>query len=1022
MKNVLVLLALILAAPISLSAADGALPNWIWAGEASGNQTVYLRRTFELPDAPKRARFVVAADNSFEVLVNQKETLSGNSWQEPACAWIEKMLKKGPNVLAFEVVNTDGPGAFAASLEIELADGSTMTIVTGPDWRALPTREKDWEDLDHDDSQWPMAKAIGALGAEGLPWSGQVNGETFKNAQPASRDPKPREATELRVAPGFKVERIYSVPKTEEGSWVSITMDPKGRFYVSDQGDTGLYRLTPPVLGDPNSETKIESVPVEMSGAHGLLWAFDSLYVVANEKNAGLYRLRDTNGDDQLDSVEKLRALQGGGEHGPHAVVLTPDGKSLLVHGGNHTEVPELSGSFLPSNWQEDLLLPRQWDANGHARGRMAPGGWVAQTDPDGKDWYMFSVGYRNQYDMAFNRFGDLFVYDSDMEWDMGMPWYVPTRLSHTTSGSEFGWRSGSGRWPAYFEDSLPSVIDIGPGSPTGVVSGMGAKFPTQYQDALFILDWTFGTIWAIHLTPRGSSYTATKEEFVSGAPLPVTDAVIGADGLLYFTVGGRGTQSALYRVRYEGKDSLDAPTSDDRKSSKARELRRSLEKYHGRQDAEAVDAAWPHMGSEDIFIRHAARVAVENQSVVEWQERALKEKDPLAAANAIIALAHRGSAELKPRALEAIGRFKLKKLKGQTLLAVLRAYQLIFTRFGEPDAEQAARAIEQIDALVPCEDDAANAEAMSLLVYLKAPSAIEKGLALMSDPRPEVLPDWAEVIKRNPGYGSPIRAMLENPPPTRGIHYAFILRNLRYGWSMPQREAYFKFIVEASKRPGGASYSGFLKNTRDEALANCSESERAALASITGESLDPPPPFEVQPVKGPGQQWTLGDAEKAVGSTLSGRSFEAGRNAFHAVGCAKCHRFDGAGGAIGPDLTTVRNKFSMKDLLEAMVEPSKVISDQYGSSNVTLKDGRLVSGLVIKLTPGDPQSDIEIHTSNPDEPPVKAKPSEIESIEPSKVSQMPEALLDPLSAEELSDLLAYLLSQGNPQDSMFKK
>ncbi|MBI1784380.1 cytochrome C, partial [Candidatus Sumerlaeota bacterium] len=697
---------------------------------------------------------------------------------------------------------------------------------------------------------------------------------------------------------------------------------------------------------------------------------------------------------------------------------------------GNHTDLTTLAGGFMPTNWQEDLLLPRQWDANGHAKGRMAPGGWIAQTDPDGKDWFMYSVGYRNMYDAAFNRFGDFFTYDSDMEWDMGMPWYVPTRICNATSGSDFGWRSGSGRPPAYFEDSLPPVVDIGPGSPTGVVAGLGAKFPARYQDALFALDWTFGTIWAIHLKPLGSSYSGTKEEFVSGAPLPVTDAVIGADGALYFTVGGRGTQSALYRVIYTGRESIAAPTSDDPKAKEARETRRSLEAFHGRRDPKAVETAWPHLGDADRFMRYAARIAIENQPAEEWQDRAFAEKDPLAAADALIAIAHQGKPELKSRALEAISRFDLAKLKGQTLLAMLRAYELLFARLGQPDEKQAARAIAQLDPLLPKagdppgsgNSDEANAETASLLVYLKAPSAVEKCLALMSDPRPQTLPDWAEVIKRNPGYGNPIRAMLNNPPPTRGIHYAFILRNLRYGWSLPQRETYFKFIVEASKHPGGASYAGFLKNTRAEALANCSDSERAALASITGESLEAPPAFEVKPVQGPGRQWTVDEAAKVVEPALKGRNFEAGRNAFYAIGCNKCHRFDGAGGAIGPDLTTARNKFSVRDLLEAIIEPSKIISDQFGSFNVSLKDGRYISGLVIPVTPGDPNSDVDIYTSNTDEPPTRAKKSEIEKIEVSKVSQMGEELVNPLSAEELSDLVAYLLSMGDASDGAFKK
>ena len=286
-----------------------------------------------------------------------------------------------------------------------------------------------------------------------------------------------------------------------------------------------------------------------------MLVAFDSLYVSGSgSQGVGLYRLRDTDGDDQYDQVTHLKEIRGGGEHGPHGLRLTPDGKSIMLVAGNHTLPPEgFQSSLVPKNWGEDQLLPRQWDANGHARGILAPGGWIARTDPDGKTWEIFSSGYRNSYDIAFNAEGDLFAYDSDMEWDMGMPWYRPTRAVHATSGSEFGWRSGTGKWPAYYVDSLPPMLNIGPGSPVGVTFGYGAKFPAKYQKALYLCDWTFGTIYALHLEPHGSTYKAVKEEFLSRTPLPLTDAAVGPDGALYFTIGGRGTQSELFRVTYVG-------------------------------------------------------------------------------------------------------------------------------------------------------------------------------------------------------------------------------------------------------------------------------------------------------------------------------------------------------------------------------------------------------------------------------------------------------------------------------------
>ena len=111
----------------------------------------------------------------------------------------------------------------------------------------------------------------------------------------------------------------------------------------------------------------------------------------------------------------------------------------------------------------------------------------------------MVCNGFRNPFDLAFNEHGDLFAYDADMEWDLGMPWYQPTRMVHVVPGAEWGWRNGTGKWPTYYEDSLPPVIEYRPRlSPTGVLSGLGGKFPAKYQKAIYLFDWTFATIHAV--------------------------------------------------------------------------------------------------------------------------------------------------------------------------------------------------------------------------------------------------------------------------------------------------------------------------------------------------------------------------------------------------------------------------------------------------------------------------------------------------------------------------------------------
>src|SRR5688572_22623161 len=437
-------------------------------------------------------------------------------------------------------------------------------------------------------------------------------------------------AANLKVPKDFKVDLLYTVPKDKQGSWVAMCTDPKGRLIVSDQYGK-LYRLTLPSTG-VTAEPQIEIIEAEIGCAQGLLYAFDSLYVMVNEERfqgRGLYRLRDTNGDDKYDETKLLRKLQGGGEHGPHAILLSPDKQSLTVIIGNQTKLTEINSSRVPLHWSEDHLLPRLSDGNGFMRGVLAPGGWIARVDPEGQKWELIANGFRNEYDAAFNHDGELFAYDADMEWDINTPWYRPTRVSHVISGAEFGWRNGAGKHPAYYIDTFGAVVNVGPGSPTGVTFGYGAKFPAKYQNAFFICDWSFGKLYAVHLKPEDSTYTGELEEFITGEPLALTDLVVNErDGAMYFAVGGRRTQSALYRVTYTGKEST-ALARPDNKNRGDREDRRELEAFHGKQDPKAVKEAWDHLDDDDRAMRFAARIALEWQDPAQWRERALKEKDP---------------------------------------------------------------------------------------------------------------------------------------------------------------------------------------------------------------------------------------------------------------------------------------------------------------------------------------------------------------------------------------------------------
>ena len=831
-------------------------------------------------------------------------------------------------------------------------------------------------------------------------------------AQPpkSPKEPPATPVDQLKVAKGFRVELLYSVPKDKEGSWVNLCTIPGGKLVVSDQYG-GLYQVTPPALGGKAEDTKVEKIEVDIGEAQGLLWAFDSLYVVVNKGGkyeCGLYRVRDTNGDGKLDKVEQLRELVGAGEHGPHAVLPTQDGKNLIVVCGNQSKMTELAGSRVPKLWGEDHLLPRMPDGRGFMRGVLGPGGCIYQVDPEGKKWELLATGFRNQFDAALNRFGDLFSYDADMEWDINTPWYRPTRVCFAASGAEFGWRNGAGKWPAYYPDSLPAVANVGPGSPTGIAFGYGAKFPAKYQEALFICDWSYGKLYAVHLEPTGASYTGTLEEFVTGSPLPLTDVVTSPhDGALYFAIGGRKTKSGLYRVTYVGSEST-APSKqspDNPQAAEARALRKKLESFHGRQDAAAVDTAWPHLKSEDRFIRHAARTAIEHQDVRSWRAKALAETDPTASIGALLALARAGGSdpfhrkpdappvdsELRGQILASLARLDWKSLTATQRIDALRVYHVALNRLGPPSDAERQAILAKLDGQFPAVGREVNTELAQLLVYLESPTIAAKG----------------------------VKALMTAPTQEEQIDFARSLRVLKSGWTPELRKTYFEWFLKAHHYRGGASFMSFVDNIKRDAVATLSDAEKVALKDVIEAIPAPdaaPKPQAPRPVV---KQWTLAELAGFVDKGLKGRDFDRGRTLFAAANCFACHRFDNEGGAVGPDLTQLAGRFSARDILESVVEPSKVISDQYSAVTILTEDGKSVTGRIINLA-GD---NMMVNTNMLDPNAITAVDARlVESITPSKLSMMPEGLLNTLYEDEVKDLIAYLLSRGNREHAMFKK
>ena len=845
-----------------------------------------------------------------------------------------------------------------------------------------------------------------------------------KQAAKPSSKPKleslAREATSparINIAEGFKIDLLYSVPMDEQGSWVAMCMDNKNRLIVSDQYG-GIFRFPVPAAGKKIDPASIEQITyaAERTGmgnptdaqkklpqighAQGLCYAFDSLYVVVNSRSsttgAGVFRLLDTNNDDQFDKIVTIRKLSAtGGEHGPHAIIPAPDGKHLYVVMGNQTQLPEdYTHSRVPELWGEDQLHP---SLQYFMKGAVAPLGHFAQIDPEGKTWEVMSTGFRNQYDAAVNREGELFTYDADMEWDMNTPWYRPTRVNHVIDGSDFGWRTGSGKFMDYCSDTFGTVADVGPGSPTGVIFGYGAKFPAKYQNAFFISDWSYGKLYAVHLSPQGSTYTGKIEEFASAQPFPLTDLLVNPkDGAMYVAVGGRKVQSGLYRITYEGKEST-AIAKPDAGGEEARKRRQALESFVQREAKPAnknqLNKIWSSLAAQDRGIRHAARVALEKQPVKNWKSRLASEKSPFIASAAMIALA-RADAKSGATVLQKAMTFKYRDLQSrQQKLDLLRSITLALTRGGEPGKEQKQKLIAWLDQIYPASTPEENRDLSAILQFLQAPSAARKGMALLRGASGQ----------------------------EEQIGYALNLRHLKTGWTSMLRESYFKWFVRAGNFKGGARLSNYLDGIKKDAIASIDERHMTLglkkIIDTKPQSSTPQFTFEPRAFV---KNWTMKEMGKWVPSGVPGkRDFKNGRQMFGAGSCYACHRIEGEGGAVGPDLTSVGGKFGGYDLIESIVDPGKEISDQYGSSIFTLTDGTQLNGRIMNMR----NNEYWVNTDMMQPSTVtKVNAENLTSIEPSTISMMPPGLLNTMDKEDILDLMAYLIAGGKSDHQLFAK
>ncbi|MGA0871683.1 MAG: family 16 glycoside hydrolase [Phycisphaerales bacterium] len=949
---------------------------WIWGrNPATDGDRFFFRTSFSLDEPATLANLVATCDNRYTLWLDGQQLLSGKAWDRPQLKADSIALAPGRHEILVRAENEGGPAGLLVRGTLRFEDGREQLLRTDETWECAPAVVLSEDPPQFaEPSGWRSVHSFGPSRAPNGPWP-----DPF-----APRDATPAES--ISVPPGYRVELVHA-SQFGEGSWIAMGFDEHGDLLVSKERGHLARVVMPQREGDPVRLIEITESPV---GSMGFVTALGSLFVQGSgPQGYGLYRMTDRDGDRAYEDVTLITKLGDGGEHGSHAVRLGPDGLLYLMN-GNHCDPPADPAPTSPhQRWAEDVLEPRVEDPRGHAVGVRAPGGQLMRLDPDGGPIEIVAAGFRNAYDFDFGPEGEVLTFDSDMEWDLGLPWYRPTRVYHVVSGGEYGWRSGSAKWRDGVPDMAPTLVDVGMSSPVGVLYGEPLAFPLEDRAAFYIGDWSYGRILRVRLDPDGGTFGGSFDHFLTGKPLQVTDLEVGPDGAMWFITGGRGTQSGLYRVTHEDAASLDATPLPPMVGEASRAKRRAIESLHGDPSAaaESLDSIWIDLADRDGSIAYAARVALEFAPVDAWRSRAVAEADSARALAALLALVRTGETSDVAAAIERLGAFEWATLDRSQRQAWLRLHEIALARHPEL-ADEAMKTLlrSRLEPVHPCGDVELDRAMLAMLVVADSADAVKPAIKALGS--------------------------LEVAP---ALDVAMSLR-LSNHLDAADREALFRWLASAKNTDGGHSFRGYLDAIERDALARAPESDRESLAALAAPAPRQVP--DLAAVSGGTRIWSMQALDPYLPLASKGRDFDAGRAAYLQAACASCHRFDGSGGGgVGPDLTSAGSRFSRRDLLRTILEPSADISDQYRNTRVRLRNGRIVIGRIVR---DDDVVELIVDPYTGQTTKVAAK--DIVAREASPVSPMPMGLLSTLELEQILDLVAYIESGGNPNHPAFTK
>ena len=353
--------------------------------------------------------------------------------------------------------------------------------------------------------------------------------------------------SQFELPQGF---RIYRAATSDlSGGSYDLAFDGHGRLLV---GDGNAIRR----LKDADNDGVFDSFEVIASGLgwrgpQGLLVYGDRLYAVGGD---GIQLYEGYGSASGLVHKGRIgQPFRTGGDHEAHTILRGHDGQLYFISGdgggtGDRLHITE-----------------------GHSPVLFERAASVFRISPDGKRWECVSAGGRNPPNLGQNYLGELFSFDSDMEWHVGLPFWRPVRMNHWLVGGDQGWQE-VGAYPPYYIDNLPGILEVGRGSPTWGVFYEHTQLPERYRDAFLVCDYrwkresddqytTSGRLVSFALTRDGANWKAKMETLArpkldardaAGKPISfaLVDVEVAPDGSLFLSDHNQG----IWRITYGDK------------------------------------------------------------------------------------------------------------------------------------------------------------------------------------------------------------------------------------------------------------------------------------------------------------------------------------------------------------------------------------------------------------------------------------------------------------------------------------